>query len=72
MVVDTSGEIAGGGSAPHACIGSARRILGGQQQSKYEVLYEAAANHGPEVRLCAYTSACLSSHGNAWFKLLNC
>lgn len=51
MVVDTSGDIAGGERAPHACIGSARRIPGGQQQSKSEVLYEAAANHGPEVQL---------------------
>lgn len=49
MVVDTSQEIAGGGLTPHACIGRARRILGGHQQSKHEVLQEAVANHGPEV-----------------------
>ena len=53
MVVDTSEEIAGGGNVPHACIGSARRMLGGAEQSKYEVLQEAVANHGPEVYLCA-------------------
>lgn len=49
MVVDTSEEIAGGGDLPHACIGSARRMLGTMHQSKYEVLEEAVANHGPEV-----------------------
>lgn len=51
MVVDPSEEVAGGGDAPHACIGKARRMLGEAQQSKYEVLQEAVANHGPEVRL---------------------
>ena len=49
MVVDTSEEIAGGGDMPHACIGGARRMLGTVHQSKYEVLEEAVANHGPEV-----------------------
>ena len=49
MVVDNNGEIAGAGDDPHACIGRARRMLGGPQQSKYEVLQEAVANHGPEV-----------------------
>lgn len=49
MVVDTSEEIAGGGDLPHSCIGSARRMLGTRHQSKYEVLEEAVANHGPEV-----------------------
>ena len=49
MVVDTSEEIAGGGNIPHACIGSARRMLGSKQQNKYEALQEAVANHGPEV-----------------------
>ena len=49
MVVDTSEEIAGGGDIPHACIGGARRMLGTVHQTKYEVLEEAVANHGPEV-----------------------
>ena len=49
MVVDTSEEIAGGGNIPHACIGSARRMLGSSRQSKHEVMQEAVANHGPEV-----------------------
>lgn len=49
MVVDPSEEIAGGGDLPHSCIGSARRMLGTVHQSKYEVLEEAVANHGPEV-----------------------
>ena len=57
MVVDNNGEIAGGGDEPHACIGRARRMLGGPQQSKYEVLQEAVANHGPEVQ---------SSHIPVW------
>ena len=29
---------------------SAAPMLGGPQQSKYEVLQEAVANHGPEVK----------------------
>lgn len=49
MVVDPSEEIAGGGNLPHPCIGSARRMLGTVRQSKYELLEEAVANHGPEV-----------------------
>ena len=59
MVVDTSGEIAGAGDDPHACIGRARRMLGGPQQSKYEVLQEAVANHGPEVQ-CSHISVYLA------------
>ena len=58
MVVDTSQEIAGGGLRPHACIGSARRILGGPQQSKHEVLQEAVANHGPEVKPATVNLSC--------------
>ncbi|KAL3156183.1 hypothetical protein ABBQ32_012469 [Trebouxia sp. C0010 RCD-2024] len=49
MVVDPSEEIAGGGDVPHVCMGTARRMLGTPRQSKYEVLEEAVANHGPEV-----------------------
>ena len=49
LVVDPSEEIAGGGNTPHECIGSARRMMGSMQQSKYQVLQEAVANHGPEV-----------------------
>ncbi|KAA6418904.1 MAG: hypothetical protein FRX49_11130, partial [Trebouxia sp. A1-2] len=49
IVVDTSDEIAGGGRMAHECIGRARRMGGTAHQSKYEVLEEAVANHGPEV-----------------------
>ena len=49
MVVDPSEETAGGGDLPHSCIGTARRLVGSVHQSKYEVLQEAVANHGPEV-----------------------
>lgn len=49
MVVDPTEEIAGGGDVPHTCIGTARRMLGAMRQTKYEVLEEAVANHGPEV-----------------------
>ena len=38
MVVDTSQEIAGCSHAPHACIGSARRLLSGRQKSKCAIL----------------------------------
>lgn len=57
MVVDPSEEIAGGGDLPHSCIGSARRMLGTVRQSKYEVLEEAVANHGPEVSMPVFTEA---------------
>lgn len=49
MAVDSSAEIAGGGNIPHTCTGTARRMFGGKQQSKAELLQEAVANHGPEV-----------------------
>ena len=49
MVVDPSAEIAGGGDIPHACIGSARRMLGTASQSKYEVLEEAVCNGSHEL-----------------------
>ncbi|KAL3134459.1 PFAM ATPase associated with various cellular activities (AAA) [Trebouxia sp. C0009 RCD-2024] len=49
IVVDTSDEIAGGGRMAHECIGRARRMGATAHQSKYEVLEEAVANHGPEV-----------------------
>ena len=63
MVVDPSAEIAGGGHIPHACIGRARRMLGRSEQSKYEVLQEAVANHGPEVSCVAPVShGCVTSH----------
>ena len=48
-MVDTSEEIAGGGNIPHACIGTARRMLGNAHQSKHQLMQEAVANHGPEV-----------------------
>jgi len=62
MVVDTSEEIAGGGNIPHACIGNARRMLGNAHQSKHQVMQEAVANHGPEVKLAATNavSSCTS------------
>ena len=62
MVVDTSEEIAGGGNIPHACIGTARRMLGSANQSKHQVMQEAVANHGPGVKLAATNavSSCTS------------
>jgi len=62
MVVDTSEEIAGGGNVPHACIGTARRMLGNTHQSKHQVMQEAVANHGPEVNLATTNgvSSCTS------------
>ena len=49
MCVDPSAEIAGGAVVPHACIGSARCMVGSAHQSKHQLLLEAVANHGPEV-----------------------
>ena len=49
IVVDPSREIAGGGTTPHSCIGSACRMIGTGKQSKHEMLQEAVTNHGPEV-----------------------
>ena len=49
MVVDTSDEIAGGGSVPHACIGAARRIPVLDRAKQGAVLLEAVQNHTPQV-----------------------
>lgn len=70
MVVDPTEEIAGGGDVPHTCIGTARRMLGAMRQTKYEVLEEAVANHGPEVHLVASFTAvqllCLCVISSNW------
>lgn len=49
MIVDTSNEIAGDGSAPHAAVGAARRMQVPQRDRQHEVLTEAVQNHTPEV-----------------------
>ncbi|KAG2500149.1 hypothetical protein HYH03_001731 [Edaphochlamys debaryana] len=49
VVVDTSNEIAGGDALPHACIGSARRLMVGPRHRLAEVMVEAVQNHTPEV-----------------------
>ncbi|EFN57410.1 hypothetical protein CHLNCDRAFT_21069 [Chlorella variabilis] len=47
VVVDTSNEVAGDGSEPHACIGSARRMMVPSQQ--HSVMIETVQNHMPDV-----------------------
>ena len=49
VVVDTSNEIAGGGSVPHPCIGRARRIPVRDRRHQHDTLIEAVQNHTPEV-----------------------
>ncbi|KAG2500119.1 hypothetical protein HYH03_001701 [Edaphochlamys debaryana] len=49
VVVDTSNEIAGGDALPHACIGSARRLMVGPRHRLAEAMIEAVQNHGPQV-----------------------
>ncbi|GLC60193.1 hypothetical protein PLESTB_001583700 [Pleodorina starrii] len=49
VVVDTSNEIAGGDVLPHACIGSARRVMVGHRSQLHSRMLEAVQNHGPEV-----------------------
>jgi len=69
MVVDTNEEIAGGGNFPHACIGTARRMLGTANQSKHQVMQEAVANHGPEVKTC-FNQHCVLMHKSSHFSYL--
>ncbi|KAL4531564.1 hypothetical protein Ndes2526B_g04327 [Nannochloris sp. 'desiccata'] len=49
VVVDTSNEIAGEGSIPHACIGKARRMMVPHRDRQHEVMKEAVQNHNPDV-----------------------
>ncbi len=49
VVVDTSNEIGGDGTVPHACIGRARRMPVVHKSCQHEVLQEAVQNHNPEV-----------------------
>jgi len=49
VVVDTSNEIAGEGSIPHACIGKARRMMVPRRDQQHEVMKEAVQNHNPDV-----------------------
>ncbi|KAG2500124.1 hypothetical protein HYH03_001706 [Edaphochlamys debaryana] len=49
VVVDTSNEIAGGDDPPHACIGSARRLMVGRRSQLAAKMIEAVQNHGTEV-----------------------
>jgi AAA domain (dynein-related subfamily) len=49
VVVDTSNEIAGDGSVPHACVGRARRLMVKDRRHQADVLVEAVQNHNPQV-----------------------
>ena len=49
IVVDTSNEIAGDGTVPHACIGRARRMQVPDRARQHSTLVEAVQNHNPEA-----------------------
>ncbi len=49
IVVDTSNEIGGDGSVPHACIGDARRMPIPSNKEQHEILLRAVQNHNPQV-----------------------
>lgn len=49
MVVDTSNEIGGDGSIPHAAIGGARRMQVPEPSMQHKVMIEAVENHMPQV-----------------------
>ena len=49
MVVDTSNEIAGEGTLPHAAIGDARRMKVGPRTEQYRRMLEAVQNHTPDT-----------------------
>lgn len=49
LIVDTSDEIAGSGLVPHSAVGKARRLKVPHRNLQHETMYEAVANHSPEV-----------------------
>lgn len=51
MLVDQSGEIAGNGIIPHACVGRARKMQQTIQNHRnyVDLMMEAIANHSPQV-----------------------
>ncbi|TPX34359.1 hypothetical protein SmJEL517_g03023 [Synchytrium microbalum] len=49
VVVDTSNEIAGSHSKPHACIGRAHRMQVDHRRHQHEILIEAVQNQNPQV-----------------------
>lgn len=49
VIVDTSSEIAGVGTVPHASIGHARRMVVPDVARQHDVMIEAVQNHTPDV-----------------------
>jgi stage III sporulation protein SpoIIIAA len=49
FVIDTSNEIAGHGNIPHACIGSARRMMVESLEAQSGTMIECVQNHTPSI-----------------------
>lgn len=49
IIVDTSNEIAGAGTVPHAAVGRARRMMVPTGKKQADIMIEAVKNHTPEV-----------------------
>lgn len=57
-MVDTSNEIAGGGSVPHPCIGRSRRIPVWNRKYQHDTLLVVVQNHTPEVPSRLFVRLC--------------
>ena len=49
IVIDPSGEIGGGGSVSHSCLGDSRRMRVPPSKTQADVMLEAVRNHAPHV-----------------------
>jgi len=49
MIVDTSNEIGGDCTPPHASVGNARRLMVSERERQYKTMLEAVQNHNPQV-----------------------
>ena len=49
IVVDSSGEIGGDGTVPHACLGDSRRMRVPPSKNQADVMLEAVRNHAPHI-----------------------
>jgi stage III sporulation protein SpoIIIAA len=49
MIVDTSNEIGGDCTPPHAAVGNARRLMVPERTQQYKTMLEAVQNHNPQV-----------------------
>lgn len=49
IIIDSSGEIGGDGTVPHACLGDSRRMRVPPSKTQAEIMLEAVRNHAPQI-----------------------